>query len=119
MSYRDETGEYNGDLYCNFPEGQGSKLYYDSSFYTGTWKMGRKEGHGSLETNNYSIELEYKEGIPHRLLKIHHPLYVAETSKKFAFSTTFRQKGNFWEEIFVPDKNIDENTYTAYLVKDV
>ncbi|MFZ1530129.1 MAG: hypothetical protein WAT19_15355 [Ferruginibacter sp.] len=42
------TDRYEGDFVNGYPEGTGTYKWQDSSFYTGSWKKGRREGKGEM-----------------------------------------------------------------------
>ncbi|OMJ90336.1 hypothetical protein SteCoe_7364 [Stentor coeruleus] len=119
MIYSDQSGTYNGDLNKEgYPNLHGEKYYYDSSTYTGHWKMGRKEGVGILTTNSYKIKLEYRQGIPYKLLKLISPLHISGTYKTFLFQTASILVIDHWEEVPVSVQDQNDHSYIVYFSND-
>lgn len=119
MIYEDLSGIYNGNLNnLGYPEHYGQKNYHDSSTYSGHWRMGRKEGEGIFHTKTYKIKLEYRQGIPYKLLKVISPTHISGSYKTFVFNTASILIGDHWEEVPISSQDQDDHTYTVYFSND-
>lgn len=70
-TYKDSTGFYFGQTLDGYPHGKGKKVYNMIGVsFEGEWIKGRKHGRGILVSKNFTLDLEFKDNLPVKVMNL-------------------------------------------------
>lgn len=112
-----DVGYYAGEFKCNYPHGQGKKVYINGDVYEGQWELGRRHGIGTYQNNGKKYIFLFKKGVPKRLLD-HTEIFDSEyTEIAILIPFICKQKGEYYVEEYQSDCNLKDCIYYMYYSK--